>query len=75
MPDRAQGPVDARDVAATAALGLESGAGPHDVRQVGEEALMVGDPMEGGGGQDGVDGLHGDGLHQVVHDVVDPIAP
>ena len=45
------------DVAGAAALGGEAAARPQRGVQAGEEALVVGDPVEGRGREDRVDGL------------------
>ena len=54
-PIVASDPLDGGDVADPAALGDEPAAGPQHRRQVGEQRVVVEDPVEGRGGQDRVD--------------------
>ena len=62
--------LDARDVAAPAALRDELRAGPHHGREVREQPVVVGDPVEGGRRQDGVDRrIDRQRLEQVGHEV------
>ena len=47
--------MDPRDVAVAAALGHQQPAGAKVRAQAREERVVVGDPVEGGGGEDRVD--------------------
>ena len=53
--ERPHGFDDARDVPRAAALRDELAARPQDAMEVGEQPVVVGDPVEGGRGQHGVD--------------------
>ena len=74
MVDGVDRGLDVGDVARAAALGGEAAAGLQRRVQAGEEALVVGDPVERRGREDRVDGLVELELDQVGGEGVDGVA-
>jgi hypothetical protein len=75
VTDRRQHPLDRGDVARPAALGDQPAARPGHRGEIGEERIVVRDPVERGRRQDGVDvAFDRQRGTEIRHDVLDPIA-
>ena len=75
VADRGERPLDRGDVADPAALRDEPAARSQDRRQVAEQRVVVGDPVERGGREDRVDrAARAAAAAEVGHDELDPVA-